>query len=85
MSRISIEVSPEEHKRLKAFAALCGQSIKDYLLSRALPPVAGERLTEMEAMRQLEAFLQPRIAQAKRGEFSPLDFDSIITEAKAES
>jgi uncharacterized protein (DUF1778 family) len=36
MSRISIDVSPEDHQRLKAFAALRGQTIKDYILERAL-------------------------------------------------
>ena len=29
MSRLSIEVSPEQHQRLKAIAALHGQTIKD--------------------------------------------------------
>jgi Antitoxin ParD len=84
MSRISIEVTPEEHQRLKAFAALRGQTIKDYILERSLPPLSGEGLTEAEAMRQLEQFLLPRIEEARRGEFSPKDFDSIIAEAKSE-
>jgi Antitoxin ParD len=84
MSRISIEVTPEEHQRLKAFAALRGQTIKDYILERSLPPLSGEGLTEEEAMRQLEQFLLPRIEEARRGEFSTQDFDSIIAEAKSE-
>jgi Antitoxin ParD len=84
MSRISIEVTPEEHQRLKAFAALRGQTIKDYILERSLPPLSGEGLTEAEAMRQLEQFLIPRIEEARQGEFSSQDFDSIIAEAKAE-
>jgi hypothetical protein len=84
MSRISIEVSSEEHQRLKAFAALHGQTIKDYMLSRSLPPASTEGLTELQAMHQLEGFLLPRIEQARRGDFSPLDFDSLIAEAKTE-
>lgn len=84
MSRISIEVTPEEHQRLKAFAALRGQTIKDYILERSLPPLLGEELTEEEAMRQLEQLLIPRIEEARRGEFSTQDFDGIIAEAKAE-
>ena len=32
MSRISIDVSPEEHRKLKAIAALKGKTMKDYLL-----------------------------------------------------
>jgi hypothetical protein len=84
MSRISIDVTPEEHQRLKAFAALRGQTIKDYILERSLPKLSGEGLTEEEAMSQLEQFLLPRIEEAQRGEFSSKDFDSIIAEAKAE-
>jgi hypothetical protein len=84
MSRISIDVTPEEHQRLKAFAALHGQTIKDYILERSLPKLSGEGLTEEEAMSQLEQFLLPRIEEAQRGEFSSKDFDSIIAEAKAE-
>jgi Antitoxin ParD len=84
MSRISIEVTPEEHQRLKAFAALRGQTIKDYILERSLPQLSGEGLTEEEAMSQLEQFLLPRIEEAQRGEFSSKDFDGIIAEAKAE-
>ncbi len=84
MSRISIEVTPEEHQRLKAFAALRGQTIKDYILERSLPKLSGEGLTEEEAMSQLEQFLLPRIEEAQRGEFSRKDFDGIIAEAKAE-
>lgn len=84
MSRISIEVTPEEHQRLKAFAALRGQTIKDYILERALPPLSEKELTEEEAMRQLEHLLIPRIEEARRGEFSTEDFDGVIAEAKAE-
>jgi Antitoxin ParD len=84
MSRISIEVTSEEHQRLKAFAALRGQTIKDYILERSLPPGSGEGLTEEEAMHQLEGFLVPRIEEARRGELSSKDFDGIIAEARAE-
>ncbi|MBC8121044.1 MAG: antitoxin [Gemmatimonadaceae bacterium] len=84
MSRISIEVTAEQHQRLKAFAALRGQTIKEYILERSLPPSSGEGLTETEALHQLEKFLQPRIEAAQRGEFSNKDFDGIIAEARAE-
>ncbi|MGH2414952.1 MAG: hypothetical protein ACRDEA_14940 [Microcystaceae cyanobacterium] len=83
MSRISIEVTTEEHQRLKAFAALRGQSIKDYILERSLPPLSGEGLSETEAMHQLEQFLLPRIEAAQRGEYSDKDFDAIVDDAKS--
>jgi len=36
MSRISIEVTSEEHQKLKTMAASRGQSIKDYVIERTL-------------------------------------------------
>ena len=34
MPRLSIDISPEQHQKLKAIAALKGQSIKEYVLNR---------------------------------------------------
>lgn len=59
--RLSIEVTPEQHQRLKAVAALRGQSIKDYVLDRVLP----ETPAADGALRQLEAFLEPRLKAAQ--------------------
>ncbi len=68
MARISIEVTPEQHQRLKAFAALGGQSIKEYVLEQTLPPEAdNDQLSEEEALHALEAFLKPRIERAENG------------------
>lgn len=67
MSRLSIEISPEQHQRLKAIAALHGKSIKDYILEQVLPPPSEGNLSEEEALRQLEALLKPRLEQAKEG------------------
>jgi hypothetical protein len=66
MSRISIEVTAEAHQRLKAFAALRGQTLKEYILERSLPELTGEELSEAEALRQLEQLLKPRIEAAQR-------------------
>ena len=69
MSRLSIEVTPEQHQRLKAIAALHGQSLKDYILERTLPALPeSESLSEEEALRRLDEFLDTRIAEAERGE-----------------
>jgi uncharacterized protein (DUF1778 family) len=43
MSRLSIEITPEQHQRLKAMAALSGQTIKEYILERTLPPCRSTR------------------------------------------
>jgi myo-inositol catabolism protein IolC len=61
--RLSIEVTQEQHQRLKAVAALRGQSIKDYVLERVLPDMSVA--DENAALRQLERFLKPRIEAAK--------------------
>ncbi len=36
MPRLSIDITAEEHQKLKAIAALKGQSIKEYVLNRTL-------------------------------------------------
>jgi len=60
--RLSIEVSPEQHQQLKAVAALCGKSIKAYVLERVLPDTqAGD---DAKALSQMETFLEPRFKAA---------------------
>lgn len=56
MRRLSIDISPKQHQRLKAAAALRGKSIKDYVLERALPDE-----TEEQAFKALEACLEERL------------------------
>lgn len=83
MPRLSINISPEEHQRLKAIAALKGQSIKDYVLGRALgdtPSLQG--MTEDEAFDALSEFLKPRIDEARRGALSAKSMDDIRREAR---
>ena len=75
--RLSIEISPEQHKRLKAAAALQGQSIKDYVLERALPDA-----DEQPALHKSESFLAPRIEATHNGNFSILSVDKIFDEGK---
>jgi len=85
MSRLSIEVTPEQHQRLKAIAALHGQTIKDYILACAPPSLpAQEALSEEETLRQLEEFLQPRIEAAERGEIVNQSVTEIVNELKKE-
>jgi predicted DNA-binding protein len=85
MRRLSIEVTPEQHQRLKAIAALSGKTIKEYVLERVLPPLPeGESWSEEEALHQLETFLKPRIEAAERGEVVPQTVTEIISELKQE-
>ena len=54
MSRISIDVTPQEHQRLKALAALQGMSIKQFVLESTLGArsdgAVGRDLAELEAL-----------------------------------
>jgi len=66
--RLSIEVTQEQHQRLKAVSALRGQSIKDYVLERVFQPLPEINAASQEdALRQLEALLKPRIEEAEQG------------------
>lgn len=39
MTRLSIEITPEQHKTLKAMAALNGKTIKEYVLEQTIDSV----------------------------------------------
>jgi len=43
MSRLTIDISPEQHKSLKALAALEGKTIRQYTLERLFPRGNTER------------------------------------------
>ena len=63
MPRLSIDISAHEHQQLKAMAALKGQSIKDYVLSRALVDMPDPAtMTDEKALAALKALLAPRLA-----------------------
>lgn len=64
MSRIIVEVSGEQHKVIKALAAVEGKSIKDYVLERILPNSDIEQ--QEPAWNELKAVLEDRIDQAKQ-------------------
>lgn len=77
--RLSIEITTNQHQRLKAAAALQGQSIKDYVLKRTLP-----NPEELIALRRLEEFLKPRIEAANNGQLSSKSVDDIFNEVLEE-
>ena len=65
MSRLTIEITDQQHKNIKALAAMQGKSIKEYAMQRLLPLTADEE----NAMQELEAFLAPRLEEARQGKF----------------
>ena len=86
MTRLSIDVTPEQHQRLKAIAALHGQTLKDYILERTLPRLPQiESLSEEEALQRLETFLRPRVAEAERGEVVESSVEQIFAAARRDT
>ncbi|ALP52521.1 antitoxin [Candidatus Tenderia electrophaga] len=77
--RLSIDVTPEQHQRLKAAAALQGKSIKEYVLERTLP--APE---EQAALQALDDCLQPRVDAANNNKRSAKSVDEIFDEVEQE-
>lgn len=80
MSRISIDVTQQEHQRLKAMAALQGKSIKDFVLARTLGV-----LEENESLAELEALLEGRIHEAKTEGTSKRSVGGIFQQAREEA
>ena len=37
MSRLSIEIDPDQHRQIKTLATFAGLSIKDYIIQKTLP------------------------------------------------
>lgn len=75
MSRLSIELTSEEHQKIKAIAALKGSSIRQYVLERILPAEDDE-----EALDDLRALLGPRIEAAKAGKTAVSSASAIFEE-----
>ena len=86
MPRLSIDITPDEHRKLKAIAALKGQSIKAYVLDRTLSDAPDmEDMNEAQAFDALAEFLKPRIEQARRGELSTRSINDIRREAREQT
>ncbi len=83
MSRISIDVTEVEHKKLKAMAALQGKSIKDYVIERTLGGAAD--VSETDALKELEALLDERIRSAQKGSISRRSVGAIFKDAYHEA
>ena len=75
MSRLTIDISEQQHQALKAMAALEGKTIKQYTLERIFSSEDSGSL----ALDQIKALLAERVAQAERGEVVE---DSIIQVAE---
>lgn len=54
--RLSIDVFPEEHRQIKAYAAVCGQTIREYVLGSIRERLRKE--TEERGLSALTAHLE---------------------------
>ena len=79
MSRISIDVTPEQHQKLKALAALRGKSIKQFVLERTLGALGQDA-----DLAELEAMLDHRVAVSQMGGTNDRTVGDVFARARRE-
>jgi len=79
MSRLSIELTSEQHQQVKALAALSGGSIRKYVLTRLLPSS-----DEEAALQELETLLDKRLKAADAGAISQRTVQDIFQDVYRE-
>jgi len=81
MSRLTIDMTTQQHQSLKAFAALQGKTIKQYALERLFP---GDTDAD-RAWQELKTLLNERISAGMAGQVSVKSVDEILDEELAVS
>ncbi|BDW98421.1 antitoxin [Maricaulis maris] len=76
MGRLTIDISDQQHKSLKALAAMQGKTIKQYALERLFP---GDMDAE-QAWQALKTLLETRIDEAQAGKVSASSVGKIVDE-----
>ncbi len=76
MSRLTIDITDQQHQTLKALAALQGKSIKEYAIERLFPNVGEDEM----ALNELRQLLETRLTEARNNQVS----DKSISEIAAE-
>lgn len=71
MSRLTIDMTAEQHQNLKAMAALQGKTIKQYTLERLFP-------ADDQAWQELQTLLTQRINDGLTGKVSTKSVDEIL-------
>ncbi|MCJ2877606.1 antitoxin [Rhizobium pusense] len=79
MSRLTIDITDQQHQSLKALAALQGKTIKQYALERLFPGDADGDL----AWQQLRSLLNDRIDESLAGQVSSRSVNAILDEELA--
>ena len=81
VSRLTIDMTDQQHQSLKALAALQGKTIKQYALERLFP---GDTDAD-QAWQELKNLLGDRIKAGLSGKVSDKSIDQILDEELAES
>ncbi|MBB4096151.1 antitoxin [Ochrobactrum pecoris] len=80
MSRLTIDITDQQHQSLKALAALQGKTIKQYALERLFP---GADNTD-QAWHELAPLLQARINEGLAGKVSTKGIGDILDQELTE-
>lgn len=76
MSRLTIDMTAEQHQNLKAMAALQGKTIKQYTLERRFPG-------DDQAWQELKTLLATRVNDGLAGKVSTKSVGEILDEELA--
>lgn len=80
MSRLTIDITDQQHQSLKALAALQGKTIKQYALERLFP---GDEDAE-RAWEELKTLINTRVNEGLAGRLSTKTVGEILDEEIAE-
>lgn len=75
MSRLTIDMTDQQHQSLEAMAALEGKTVKQYALERLFPAETDER-----AGTSLRELLNERVVNGLAGKLSSKTFEEIVEE-----
>ncbi|WP_213980791.1 antitoxin [Sphingomonas sp. dw_22] len=76
MSRLTIDVTDQQHETLKAMAALQGKTIKEFALERLFLADGNEE----NACQELKVLLEHRVSRGLRGHVSNKSIGEIVEE-----
>ena len=80
MSRLTIDISDQQHSSLKAVAALQGKSIRQYAIERLFPDAANQ---DDEAWEEFKTLMLDRIDSGLAGAISTKTITEIFDEEMA--
>lgn len=80
MSRLTIDITSQQHQHLKALAALQGKTIKQYTLERLFP---GD-VNDAQAWQELKTLLSDRVNEGLSGKVSTKSIHEMIEEELSE-